>query len=110
MNLDGTNLGRLVVKQGKMYNFNLSTQEEAEAEEEKCDKKEKMLVDVEIDGKNGPIPKLVKEKEQKKKVWMENDDESKIDDFETTNEKADAISELAEKLKGSISSSETNNA
>lgn len=41
---------------------------------------------------------------------MENDDESKIDDFETTNEKADAISELSEKLKGSISSSETNNA
>lgn len=61
MNLDGTNLGRLLVKHGKMYNFNLST--EAEEEEEKCDKKEKMLVDVEIDGKNGPIPKLVKEKE-----------------------------------------------
>ena len=105
LNLDGTNLGRLLVKHGKMYNFNLSTKEEPE--DEKCDKNETVLVDLEIDGKNGPIPKLVKEKEQKKRVWMEND-ESNIDEFETTNEKADAISELSEKIKGSISSSETN--
>ena len=37
---------------------------------------------------------------------MEND-ENKIDNFETTREKADALSELVKKIKGSISSSET---
>lgn len=87
-----------------MYNFNLSTKEEPE--DKKCNKDEQLLVDLEIDGKNGPIPKLVEEKPKKMKIWMEND-ENDIDDFETTREKADAISELAEKLKGTISSSET---
>ena len=37
---------------------------------------------------------------------MEND-ENKIDNFETSKEKADALSELAAKIKGSISSSAT---
>ena len=61
-----------------------------------------VVVDLDIDGKNGPIPKIVKKEEAKKKVWMEND-ECKIDAFETTNARADAIADLSSKLK-----SETN--
>ena len=106
MNLDGINLGRLLVKHGKMYNFNLSTKGEPE-EKENCEKKnEQVVVDLDIDGKHGPIATLVKKEQEKQRIWMEND-ENKIENFETTAEKADAISELVQKIKGSISSSET---
>ena len=99
-------MGRLLVKHGKMYNFNLSTKDEPE-EKEKCDNKnEQVVVDLDIDGKHGPIATLVKKEEEKQRIWMEND-ENKIENFETTAEKADAISELVQKIKGSISSSET---
>ena len=108
LNLDGTNLGRLLVKHGKMYNFNLSTKGGDEPEEkDKCGKKnEQVVVDLDIDGKHGPIATLVKKEEEKQRIWMENDEE-KIENFETTAEKADALSELVQKIKGSISSSET---
>ena len=103
--MDGTNLGRLLVKHGKMYNFNLSTKEEPASQK---NPNENVVVDLDIDGLNGPIAKIVKEEEAKKRVWMEND-ECKIDCFETTNARADAIADIARKIKDSpASSSETN--
>ena len=88
-----------------MYNFNLSTKGEPEP---KKNPNENVVVDLDIDGLNGPIPKIVKKEEAKKRVWMEND-ECKIDCFETTNARADAIADLARKIKDSPArSSETN--
>ena len=52
-----------------MYNFDLSTKGgkvEENAADKKCDNKdEQMVVDLEIDGKNGPIPTIVEKKDEK---------------------------------------------
>ena len=62
-------MGRLLLKHGKMYNFDLSTKGgkvEENAADKKCDNKdEQMVVDLEIDGKNGPIPTIVEKKDEK---------------------------------------------
>lgn len=65
-----------------------------------------MVVDLNIDGKNGPIPKIVtakeeekkKDQEKKHKVWADLGDT--IESFSTTKEKADAVSGLTEAIKG----------
>ena len=65
-----------------------------------------MVVDLKIDGKNGPIPKIVtakdeakkKDEEKKHKVWADLGDT--IEDFATTKEKADAVSGLTGAIKG----------
>ena len=95
-------MGRLLVKHGKMYNFNLSTKDDPE--EEKCkalNENEELLVDLEIDGLHGPIAKIVKPEAEKKKVWIDND-KDEIEEFETSEEKLNAISGLAEKIAGSL--------
>ena len=96
MKLDGEPLGRLVLKHGNMYNFDLSTN----CTDTEKEKKENMVVDLNIDGKNGPIPKIVtakdeekkKDAEKKHKVWADLGDT--IENFSTTKEKADAVSGL----------------
>ena len=65
-----------------------------------------MVVDLKIDGKNGPIPKIVtakdeakkKDEDKKHKVWADLGDT--IENFSTTKEKADAVSGLTEAIKG----------
>jgi len=50
-----------------LYDFNLSTAQVETNEDE-------LLVDLKIDGKKGPIPKIVYEKDKKTKVWADDDD------------------------------------
>ena len=102
MKLDGEPLGRLVLKHGNMYNFDLSSN----CTDTEVEKKENMVVDLNIDGKNGPIPKIVtakdeekkKNEEKKHKVWADLGDT--IENFSTTKEKADAVSGLTKAIKG----------
>ena len=77
-----------------MYDFNLSTAQVDKDEDE-------LLVDLKIDGKKGPIPKIVYEKDKKTKVWADDDD--KITSWETTAEKLNAINAVTEVITGSIS-------
>ena len=65
-----------------------------------------LYVSLSIDGKNGPVPKIVtakeeekkKDQEKKHKVWADLGDT--IENFSTTKEKADAVSGLTEAIKG----------
>ena len=94
INLDGKPLGRMVLQNGNMYEFNLET-----TKDEKPDQGE-LLVDLNINGKNGPIPKIVHKKDKKHTVWVDTNDG--IENFETTDEKLKAINNLAEQIKGEI--------
>ena len=86
LKLDGETLGRLVLQNGELYDFNIKSKKE-----EKC--KDELLVDLKIDGLKGPIPKIVdKKKTAKRKVWVDNGDE--IDTFETTHQKLKELSDL----------------
>ena len=77
-----------------MYEFNLES-----PKEEKKDQGE-LLVDLDINGKNGPIPKIVHKKAKKHDVWVDAGDS--IENFETTEEKLNAINKLASKITGKI--------
>ena len=79
-----------------MYEFDLSTKQEP--------KDEQILVDLNIDGKNGPIPKIVYDKDKKAQVWVDNND--KIENWETTAEKLNAINALSEVITGSLTNPE----
>ena len=92
--MDGEPLGRLVLQNGQMYNFDLSSKEEEANDDE-------LLVDLKIDGKHGPIPKIINGEHKKTKVWYDTGD--KIDHFETTAQKMKAINTIANHISGSIS-------
>ena len=58
LKVDGRPIGRLVVRNGRMYDFNLSKDELMNPEKYDADGNE-LLVDLKIDGKHGPVPKIV---------------------------------------------------
>ena len=66
--MNGKSLGRLVLKQGKLYDFNLDTKGGAEdSDGQEFDANgNALLVDLKIDGKRGPIPKIVDSSEVEK--------------------------------------------
>ena len=72
LNLDDKPIGRLVVNHDKAYGFNLKTEKPEK-------KKGELLVDLKIDGKRGPIPKVVFNKPKMGKVFVDKKDE--IDTF-----------------------------
>lgn len=89
LKLDGETLGRLVLQNGELYDFNLKSKKE----EKPC--KDELLVDLKIDGLKGPIPKIVdKDEDNKRRVWV--DDGKKIDTFDTTKAKLMQITGLTE--------------
>ena len=64
LSLDDKPLGRLLLDHDKAYDFNLKTQKPKK-------KKGELLVDLKIDGKKGPIPKVIHQKAKMGKVFVD---------------------------------------
>ena len=72
LSLDDKPIGRLVLNHDKAYDFNLKTEKPEK-------KKGELLVDLKIDGKRGPIPKVVYTKPKMGRVFV--DEKGEIDTF-----------------------------
>ena len=83
--LDDKPLGRLILNHDKAYDFNLKTHKPKKKDGE-------LLVDLKIDGKKGPIPKVVKGKMGK--VFV--DGEKKIEEFEMPVDQMSKVIDLKE--------------
>ena len=59
-----------------------------------------MVVDLKIDGRNGPIPKIIQPKDRERTVWL--DARDRIDAIRTPEDKMLAVTALAEQIHGKL--------
>lgn len=84
---DDKPLGRLVLQHGNIYDFKVKSQKED------CNELAGELVaDIKIDGKDGPIPKIIKKRDTRTNVFV--DDGNKITKHTASREEAKSLAGL----------------
>ena len=88
----------MVIEQGQLYDLNLQLVPD---EQPKGD----VVVDLKIDGRNGPIPKIIQPKDRERTVWL--DARDRIDAIRTPEDKMLAVTALAEQIHGKLKAPQT---